>query len=282
MLIFNKIADLQGYLSPLKSSNLTVGFVPTMGALHKGHLSLIEASKKVCSLTVCSIFVNPTQFNDPKDLERYPRTPEKDIKMLESAGCDVLFMPAVEEMYPGGSKKEFFDFGLLDKILEGAFRPGHFSGVAQVVKRLFEIVRPDKAFFGSKDYQQVMIVKALVKQMNAEIEIVPCPILREPDGLAMSSRNTLLTATERATASNVPEIMADAVTEIRTYGIERARSFVQDRISKIQDCRFDYFEVCDAATLEPVTTLETNKNYVALIALFVGKIRLIDNRVFSL
>ncbi|MBL7934006.1 MAG: pantoate--beta-alanine ligase [Bacteroidia bacterium] len=282
MLIFSKIADLQGYLSPLKSNNQTIGFVPTMGALHKGHLSLINASKEVCSLTVCSIFVNPTQFNDPKDLERYPRTPEKDINMLESVGCDVLFMPGVEEMYPGGSKKELFDFGYLDKILEGAFRPGHFSGVAQVVKRLFEIVKPDKAFFGSKDYQQVMIVKALVKQMNAPIEIVPCPILREPDGLAMSSRNILLSPSERAIASNVPKIMESAVKLITNTGIDAAKFFVQNEVANIPDCRYDYFEVCDADTLEPCKNLEGRKTYVALIALFVGRIRLIDNLVFSL
>ncbi len=282
MLIFNKIADLQGYLSPFQSSHKTVGFVPTMGALHAGHLSLITESKNNTHITVCSIFVNPTQFNDPKDLERYPRTPEKDIELLKSANCDVVFMPSVEEMYPINAAKEHFDFGHLDKILEGQHRPGHFSGVAQVVKRFFQIVSPTKAFFGSKDYQQVMIVRALVQQMNAPIEIIACPILREADGLAMSSRNMLLNAEERVLAAQVPQIMQSAKQTVLKTGPQAAKLQVEALISKMPHCRYEYFEVCEANTLKPVSSLEPDTKYVGLIALFVGKIRLIDNLTFSL
>lgn len=281
MLIFSKIADLQGYLSPLRSNSKIIGFVPTMGALHQGHISLIEASKKQCQVTVCSIFVNPTQFNDPKDLERYPRTPEKDISLLEAAGCDILFMPSVNEMYPNKPVSATFNFGQLDKVLEGVHRPGHFNGVAQVVKHFFEIVEPHKAFFGSKDYQQVMIVKALVKQLGLPITIVPCPILREADGLAMSSRNTLLNVQERRIASNIPRILMVAAELVSTDGIAAAKQFVLQELAELPDCRYDYFEVCDADTLVSVEQLEPNTSYVALIAVFVGKIRLIDNLTIS-
>ena len=171
MLIFTKIADLKTFVKEIKSASQTIGFVPTMGALHDGHMSLIEASKKACNINICSIFVNPTQFNDTADLERYPRMPEKDAKLLEKHGCDVLFLPSVEEIYPKKDETKY-DFGHLDKTLEGKFRPGHFNGVAQVVKRLLEIVEPNKAFFGAKDYQQVMIVKALAKQMNLIMNLI--------------------------------------------------------------------------------------------------------------
>lgn len=279
MLIFTKIAELRAFLKGIKDVNQSVGFVPTMGALHNGHISLIAISKKACNITVCSIFVNPTQFNDKADLKRYPRMPEKDAAFLEKAGCDVLFMPSVEEIYPT-EKKETYDFGYLNTVLEGKYRPGHFNGVAQVVKRLFEIVAPDKAFFGSKDYQQVMIIKALVKQMNSNIEIVNCPILREADGLAMSSRNTLLSKEEREIASLVPKIMQEAKQIALTTGINEAKQFVSDEILKIQDMKLEYYEICDA-DLNELTDTKQVKNAIALIAVFVGKIRLIDNIMFN-
>ncbi|MBX3164376.1 MAG: pantoate--beta-alanine ligase [Bacteroidetes bacterium] len=277
MLIFTQIADIRRFIAQQKDQNKSIGFVPTMGALHKGHISLTETSKKNCNITVCSIFVNPTQFNDKKDLERYPRTPEKDTELLEKNGCDVLFLPSVHEMYPNGTEKELFDFGNLDKILEGHFRAGHFSGVAQVVKRLFEIVTPDKAFFGSKDYQQVMIVKALVKQMHAPIEIVACPILRETDGLAMSSRNVLLSEEERKISSVIPKLMQEAKTIILQKGIEAGKTFIENETSKQPLMKLDYFEVCHADTLQIISNLNESKNRIALIACFVGRIRLIDN-----
>ena len=277
MLILTKIADLRAFITIAKDSGKTIGFVPTMGALHQGHISLLNYSKQQCELSICSVFVNPTQFNDPKDLERYPRMPEKDARLLEDNGCDVLFLPAVEEMYPNGPLKESFDFGHLDKILEGAHRPGHFNGVAQVVKRFFEIVTPDKAFFGSKDYQQVMIVKALIRQLRLPIELVACPILREPDGLAMSSRNALLTKEERKLAGLIPGMMQQAAQLATELGIAAAKAYVAEQVSQHELMKLDYYEICDADTLEILNDLPKGKKAVALIALFTGRIRLIDN-----
>lgn len=250
-----------------------------MGALHPGHVSLIEASRQECDLTVCSIFVNPTQFNDKADLERYPRTPEKDAEVLKKAGCDVLFMPGVTEIYPSEAKP-VFDFGRLDKTLEGFYRPGHFNGMAQVVKRFFEIVVPDKAYFGSKDYQQMLIVKALVVQMHAPIRIVSCPIVRENDGLAMSSRNMLLNPEERKSASAIPAIMQKARQVAEQYGVVAAKQFINGEVARMKNTRLEYYEICDTETLEELGSLKNSGKNISLIALFIGKIRLIDNLVF--
>lgn len=279
MLIFTKIAELKGFLKQIKSAGHTVGFVPTMGALHNGHISLISISKNASNITVCSIFVNPTQFNDKADLKRYPRMPEKDAAFLEKAGCDVLFMPSVEEIYPT-EKKETYDFGYLNTVLEGKYRPGHFNGVAQVVKRLFEIVEPDKAFFGSKDYQQVMIIKALVKQMRSNIEIVNCPILREEDGLAMSSRNMLLSQEERHIAALIPKIMEVAKQLALIKGINEAKQFVSNEVERFEDMKLEYFEICDV-DLKEISKIDPSVKAIALIAVFVGKIRLIDNLMLN-
>lgn len=280
MLIFSKIDELQAYLSQMRLQGKSIGFVPTMGALHEGHISLINTSRKQCDLTVCSIFVNPTQFNDKSDLDRYPRMPEKDALLLEKAGSDVLFLPDVKEMYPN-NEKAVFDFGYLNEILEAEHRPGHFNGVAQVVKRFFEIVQPNKAFFGSKDYQQVMIVKALVKQIHLGIEIVSCPILRESDGLAMSSRNSLLNAEERTLAALIPKMMQQAKEITLTQGKNEARAFIAKEIAAHPSMKLDYYEICDAHTLQILPTVVTGKNTISLIALFVGKIRLIDNLILN-
>jgi pantoate--beta-alanine ligase len=276
MLIFTKTSELELYLKNARARSATVGFVPTMGALHQGHVSLITLAKKQCSVTICSIFVNPTQFNDKKDLERYPRVPEKDILLLEQANCDVLFLPTVIEIYPE-PKTETFEFGYLNTILEGKYRPGHFNGVAQVVKRFFEIVEPDAAFFGSKDYQQVMIVKALVHILKSNIKVVSCPILREKDGLAMSSRNALLNNEERALAAMIPKMMIQARDQINKIGIEAAKTFVKNQIAQFPLIRFEYFEVAEADSLKIVDQMLPNVHYIALIAVFVGRIRLIDN-----
>jgi pantoate--beta-alanine ligase len=278
------IAEIAAFIEAQKALGKTVGFVPTMGALHLGHMSLIEISKQHCDVTVCSIFVNPTQFNDKNDLLRYPKTPEKDLEMLKNAGCDVAFMPEVEEMYAKkdeASNKQNFDFGDLDKILEGARRPGHFNGVAQVVSKLFEIVKPNKSFFGSKDYQQVMIVKNLIKQLNFSVEIIACPILRESDGLAMSSRNMLLSIEERDAAAIIPKLMAfikikfEAGLSVVELKLIADVTFKQNSIYKL-----DYFEICDADSLEIISHFSEAKKFVTLIACFVGKVRLIDNLVF--
>jgi len=276
MLVLHKIDEIKAVISQEKAKNKTIGFVPTMGALHQGHISLINYSKKETDITICSIFVNPTQFNNPSDLKHYPRTPEADIKLLEVAGCDVLYMPEVSDVYPENDIRKF-DFGYLDTILEGATRPGHFNGVGQVVSILLEGVKPDKAFFGSKDYQQVMVVKSLVKQLNLPVEIIACPILREPDGLAMSSRNVRLNEQERLEAAAIPEMMKLGNQILKLYGIAEAKKYINSVVATIPNMKLEYYEVCDAETLELLTEFNPKQKAVSLIAVFVGNIRLIDN-----
>lgn len=276
MLICKTIQEIRGSEANLAHGKGLIGFVPTMGALHNGHISLLKESKKICSITICSVFVNPNQFNDKGDLARYPRTPEADIKMLEEAGCDIVFMPSVEEIYPQ-SDTRVFDFGMLDKVLDGAYRPGHFNGVAQVVSRLFDIIKPHKAFFGLKDYQQVLIIKKMVEQLQLKVEIVPCPILREPDGLAMSSRNTLLNTEERKAASLIPKIMQEAKTLSTSMTLPDIKSKLFVEVNANPLLKADYIEFCDADTLQPVTEILPGKKLICLAAIFSGKIRLIDN-----
>ena len=276
MLVLRKIKEIEEIITLQKQKGHTIGFVPTMGALHEGHISLIKYSKQQCDYTICSIFVNPTQFNNADDLAKYPKTPENDIKLLENAGCNFLYMPNTDDIYPKKDNRSF-DFGYLDTILEGKLRPGHFNGVGQVVSILLEGIKPNKAFFGSKDYQQVMVVKELVKQLGLPIEIVSCPISREPDGLAMSSRNTRLNEEERKIASKVPLIMIKANEITKTKGINAAKLYVEEIVSKITDMKLDYFEVCNSETLEILDLYNLNKPTISLIAVFVGKIRLIDN-----
>jgi pantoate--beta-alanine ligase len=276
MQIFTTRKALRDYLNSFENKHLSLGFVPTMGALHSGHLSLLEYSKKHCDLSVCSIFVNPRQFNDPEDLKRYPRTPAEDSALLKKHGCDVLFMPEVEEIYPEPAN-ETYDFGQIDKILEGAHRPGHFNGVAQVLSRFFNILQPDKAFFGEKDYQQMLVVKALVKQMGLKTEIVPCPIVRESDGLAMSSRNALLSEKERELAANIPLWMKMASERLNSSEISTVKQIILTATSQHPELKLDYFEVCAPETLEALSGQLNGREAIALIALYTGKIRLIDN-----
>ncbi len=278
MLIFKDIASLQKELQRVKAQALSIGFIPTMGALHQGHVSLVKQALTDCSITVCSIFVNPTQFNDKSDLERYPRTPQNDINMLEAAGCHILFMPDVDEMYQNTQIPKF-DLGYLNTILEAAHRPGHFDGVAQVVYRFFDIVKPNKAYFGSKDYQQVMVVKQMSRLAKFDIEIIACPIIREADGLAMSSRNTLLSASERAAASTVPLLLSEALAMLATQDIAAIKKHIASKAAHIPDSKLDYFEFANPATLEPLLEHTANTPVMVLIAIFIGKIRLIDNRV---
>ena len=276
MLIFHQIIEVKSYVAQKKQQNMTIGFVPTMGALHQGHISLIDASKKVCDITICSIFVNPTQFNNAGDLSRYPRTPEVDIQLLGNAGCDALYMPDVNDIYPKPDTRQF-EFGYIDTVLEAAHRPGHYNGVGQVVSILLAGIAPHKAFFGSKDYQQVMVVKSLVKQLKLDVDIISCPILREEDGLAMSSRNMLLSTEERKIAALVPKMMQHAKVLAMEQGIEAAKIVVAIEISKVSSMKLDYYEICDADTLEPLIKINPNKKAISLIAVFVGNIRLIDN-----
>lgn len=284
MLVLHKINEIKAVISEKRRQGNKIGFVPTMGALHPGHISLINFSKQENDLTVCSIFVNPTQFNNQSDLKHYPRTPDADIKLLEDAGCDILYMPEVSDVYPENDTRKF-NFGYLDTILEGTTRPGHFNGVGQVVSIFLEGIKPDRAYFGSKDYQQVMVVKNLVKQLGLAVEIVACPILRESDGLAMSSRNTRLSAEERKIAAFIPQWMQEAIILIKEKGIDAAKQFINEKVSSVSEMKLDYYEVCDAETLEPISEIksvtlsgvEGHQKAISLIAVFVGNIRLIDN-----
>lgn len=281
MLIFTKIDDLRAYLSRERSKGLRIGFVPTMGALHPGHISLVKIAGSECDIIVSSIFVNPTQFNDKSDLAKYPRTPEKDIQLLTEAGCHVVFMPDEKEIYPETDNRSF-KFGHLDYILEGAHRPGHFNGVAQVVSKLFSYVQPDKAFFGEKDFQQVMVIKDLVKQLDLPIEIISCPIIRESDGLAMSSRNTLLSADERKAASIIPDLINQAKILKRSgQSLQSIKTTLIHQLSKDPIYRLNYLTFCNADDLIEIQNFSDAKRVVMLIACYVGKVRLIDNVVFN-
>ena len=278
MKVAESIAELNNLLAPYRAKHAPVGFVPTMGALHEGHISLIKQAKAENEIVVCSIFVNPTQFNDPADLKRYPRPIEEDKKMLEAAGCDVLFMPTAEEMYPGGDYSTLHeDFDLLDKVMEGASRPGHFAGMITIVNKLFMAVKPHNAYFGQKDYQQLAIIKRFIEKHVIPINIVACPIIREPDGLAMSSRNRLLTPDERKRAVLISQTLFKVKDMWRKNSIADIKKFVEGEFVKDGYMKLDYFEISDAKTLQPLSGNGQDKSSVACIAVFDGKIRLIDN-----
>jgi len=277
MVIFKEIEPLKAFLDGKRAQGLSIGLVPTMGALHGGHLELVKASKKANSTTVCSIFVNPTQFNNPSDLEKYPRTAKQDIDALESVGCDVLFHPARETMYQKPSALKF-DFGRLDKILEGEFRPGHFSGVALVVSKLFNIVNPHQAYFGQKDFQQFKIVSQLVEELNYDIELICFPTLREPDGLAMSSRNLRLSKAERQTALVLHRALNFAKDELKKgIDLKSIKAKVREMCDAEANVRLEYFELADTENLNLLDDVKQTNQSILLIAGFVGEIRLIDN-----
>lgn len=280
MKIFKHIASLQTELKILKDSFGSVGFVPTMGALHQGHLSLINHSKQQNSVTAVSIFVNPTQFNDKKDFEKYPRTLQSDLKILNDAGCDIVFTPDEKEMYPEPDLR-VFDFGGLDEPMEGKCRPDHFNGVAQIVTRLFDIVKPDRAYFGYKDFQQLAIIKYVVKTHNIPVEIVPCPIIRGKNGLALSSRNTRLTNQERSIASNISQVLFYVRDNYNKFlSPENVKNYVFHQLTGIHHLNVEYFEIVDEKSLEPVNDLKSLVGKVGCIAVWVGKVRLIDNIKF--
>jgi pantoate--beta-alanine ligase len=247
-----------------------------MGALHSGHIALVKRARKECDVVLVSIFVNPTQFNDKNDLVRYPRTLDADVQLLKAAGCDVVFTPESAEIYPTPDTR-VFDFGLLDKVMEGEHRPGHFNGVAQVVSRLFDIVKPTRAYFGEKDFQQLAIVRELVRQLRYDIDIVPCPIVREADGLAMSSRNTLLTTEQRAAAPLIAKTLFAAVDMVCNTDLASLKKFVVNQVDNNPLLKVEYFEVVNAKTLQPVNSLDDSGEKQGCIAVQVGKIRLIDN-----
>jgi pantoate--beta-alanine ligase len=279
MKFYTTITSLQSALKAEHLKGLKIGLVPTMGALHEGHLSLVEKAGSLCDIVVVTIFVNPTQFTDKNDLANYPRTLESDMKLLSTVRCDYIFSPSVEEVYPIPDRRKF-DFGGLETVMEGEFRPGHFNGVAQVVSRLFEIVLPDMAFFGRKDFQQMAVIKSLVRQLNFPIEIIPCDIVREADGLAMSSRNKLLLPEHRNSAPQIYQTLKEAKVLACTETVAAVKSYVVNRINSSLMLRVEYFEIVDDTTLLPIENwCETGTN-VGCIAVFAGKIRLIDNIIF--
>ncbi|GAB6982269.1 pantoate--beta-alanine ligase [Prevotella dentasini JCM 15908] len=278
MKVFEKIADLQNELFILRKGGKTVGLVPTMGALHEGHASLVERSVKENDVTVVSVFLNPTQFNDKGDLERYPRTLDADCRLLESCGADYVLAPSVSEMYPEEDRR-VFDFPPQSTVMEGAKRPGHFNGVCQVVSRLFYIVRPNKAYFGEKDWQQIAVVKRLVEYINMDIDIVECPIIRDADGLAKSSRNTLLTKDERAVAPYIFKALRDSVDYAERHSLAETHDKVVSDINLVEGLEVEYFEIVDGNTLLPVSSWDSSSYIVGCITVYCGMtpIRLIDH-----
>ncbi len=279
MKVVNSKNELISLINGYKKEKKTIGFVPTMGALHNGHLSLVNTCRENCDITVVSVFVNPTQFNDPNDLKTYPRTPEKDAALLESAGCDLAFFPSVQEIYPEKDTRKF-DFGYLETVMEGAKRPGHFNGVGQVVSRLFDIVRPDKAFFGMKDFQQVAIIKNMVKQLQYPIEIVPCPIVREESGLALSSRNALLDEEHKKNAPHIYATLKKARNLASQMSVAELKKWITDEINNNPCLKTEYVEIVDDTTLKIINNWEEKGTKVACVAVYAGKVRLIDNIVF--
>ncbi len=281
MEILKNSASLKLYRSMLSIEGGIVGFVPTMGALHQGHLSLIDIAASQSNYVIVSIFVNPTQFNDPKDLRNYPRDIEKDIALLTEQGkTSAIFIPEVEDIYPEPDTR-VFEFGQLDKVMEGAHRPGHFNGVAQVVSKLFIIVEPHKAFFGLKDFQQLAVIIELVKQMKADLEIIPCPIIRESDGLAMSSRNQLLPKEDRIHAAKISEVLFKAKEIATTKNVVQLTEWVISEINKDSFLKVEYFQIVDSLTLMPITSWSDSGRKQGCVAVKVGSIRLIDNINFD-
>lgn len=274
MKTFTKVSELKETLSTVERAD--IGFVPTMGALHQGHRSLVEKARKECKVVVVSVFVNPTQFNDKTDLRNYPRTPEADAALLEAAGADFVLMPSVEEIYPEPDTR-VFDFGQIDKVMEGATRPGHFNGVAQVVSRLFNMVNPAKAYFGEKDFQQIAIIKAMVNQLGLDVEIVECPIIRDTDGLALSSRNTLLDKAHRTAAPHIYEVLKQCAGKALEMTPAELTAWVIAEVEKNPLLKVIYFQAVDALSMQQVATWEESTRIQGCIAVQAGEIRLIDN-----
>lgn len=289
MKIVKQICELKNCISEARNAKKNIGLVPTMGALHAGHISLVERCVAENDLTVVSVFVNPTQFNDKSDLAAYPRTPEQDAAMLEKAGCDIVFMPEVEEMYPEPDTRQF-SFGALEQVMEGPYRPGHFNGVAQIVSKLFYAVEPDRAYFGEKDFQQLAIINKMVKDLNMNLEIVPCPIVRENDGLAMSSRNVRLNETERAIAPKIFATLNDVASKIDATGVTslqdsmspaEMKSYALSKYSEIKEFDVEYVEITDEINLKSIENWNECEHARIFVALQLGPVRLIDNvRIF--
>ncbi len=277
MNIISTVAELRLAVSKAKAEGKKVGLVPTMGALHRGHISLVERARRECDFVVVSVFVNPTQFNNANDLKTYPRTLDADCEMLRAAGVDVAFAPSVEEVYPEPDTREF-DLGPVSEVMEGAMRPGHFNGVAQIVSKLFDFVSPDKAYFGEKDYQQIAVIRRMVELEGFNLEIVDCPILREDDGLAMSSRNVRLSAEQRAKAPMIHQVLAQSAEHaLLTNDVAILKQSVVDSLNAVDGMEVEYYEIVDAKTLQPVASWDGKQELVGCVTVWMGDVRLIDN-----
>lgn len=277
MKLVQSLHDLKDVLSQVRANNQTIGLVPTMGALHEGHLSLVRQSVAENDYTVVSVFVNPTQFNNADDLAKYPRNLQKDSELLQTVGCDLIFAPTKDDIYDADELTGTFefDFGGLDKVMEGAFRLGHFNGVVQIVSKLFELIQPDKAYFGEKDYQQLAIIHRMTKLMNFNVEIVDCPIVREESGLAMSSRNERLSPEQRKIAASISKILFECRNFVPSLSPAQVKEWVENELSKIPAFELEYFEIANAETLQSAT--DWNQPTVGFVAVFCGDVRLIDN-----
>ena len=277
MLIVRNVAQLQSEISKVKDNGQTIGFVPTMGALHAGHIGLVERSVAENDYNVVSIFVNPTQFNNASDLEKYPRNLEADALLLEKAGCDLIFAPSIDDMYSENEQNYRFEFDFegLDTVMEGKFRPGHFNGVVQIVSKLFTLVQPHKSYFGEKDFQQLAIIHLMTQKLGFDIEIIDCPIVREASGLAMSSRNERLTSAQRELAASISSVLFESIKLTNNMLPAELTSWVENKIAQIEGLKLEYFEIVDAKTLQ--TANNWNSATVGCIAVFCGEVRLIDN-----
>ena len=272
MLVINKVQELKEIQRRLHEEGKTIGLVPTMGALHSGHYSLLERARQENDIVVCSIFVNPVQFNNAEDLEKYPRTLEQDLAYIEKV-ADIVFAPTVDEVFPT-PPTEKYDFGTLETVMEGAFRPGHFNGVGVIVKRLFDWTEPHRAYFGEKDFQQLAIIQELVRQYALNIKIIPCPIVREASGLALSSRNARLSETDRTTAAKIHQILESSR---NCTTLQKTQQFVEEEIAKVPEFTLDYFAIANARTLQPIENFSDAETVIGCIAVFIGGVRLIDN-----
>ena len=280
MQVVKTISELKSLISGFKNEGKVVGLVPTMGALHAGHKSLVDCARKENDIVVVSVFVNPTQFNNKQDLATYPRTEAADCRLLEAAGADVVFMPSVEEVYPEPDTR-VFDLGAVAEVMEGAHRPGHCNGVAQIVSKLFAMVNPDRAYFGEKDFQQIAVIRKMVELEGFKLEIVACPIKREDDGLALSSRNVRLTAEQRMLAPNIFRILKESRNFASTHTVEETIAYVTDSLNALPQMEVEYYEIVDGSTMQPVRSWDASSHIVGCITVYCGEVRLIDNIAYK-
>ncbi len=276
MEIIRTVDELKSRISAHKVQGHTVGLVPTMGALHAGHISLIDRARADNDIVVVSVFVNPTQFNNPEDLRTYPRTEEADCEKLNAANVDYAFIPSVEEIYPEEDTR-IFDLGAVAEVMEGSMRPGHFNGVAQIVSKLFYMVNPDRAYFGEKDFQQIAVIRRMVELENINVDIIDCPIKREDDGLAMSSRNVRLSSEQRAVAPNIHKTLNESIKYAENHSVDETKQHVIDTINTFPFMEVEYYEIVDAATMQPIENWDDTKQPVGCITVYCGDVRLIDN-----